>query len=48
MAAVIGLDLFAVDLPFVVTFKHAAAARRTSDSVFLRVRLADGATGWGE
>jgi len=48
MAAVIGLDLFAVDLPFVVTFKHAAAARTTSDSVFLRVRLADGATGWGE
>lgn len=48
MTAVIGLDLFAVDLPFVVAFKHAAAARRTSDSVFLRVRLADGATGWGE
>jgi muconate cycloisomerase len=48
MPAVTGLDLFAVDLPFVVAFKHAAAARTTSDSVFLRVRLADGATGWGE
>jgi len=48
MPAVAGFDLFAVDLPFVVAFKHAAAARRTSDSVFLRVRLDDGAIGWGE
>lgn len=48
MPAVTGFDLFAVDLPFVLAFKHAAAARRTSGSVFLRVRLDDGAIGWGE
>jgi muconate cycloisomerase len=48
MPAVTGLDLFAVDLPFVVAFTHAAASRTTSDSVFVRVTLDGGATGWGE
>src|SRR5215203_924586 len=48
MPAVSRLDLFAVDLPFVVAFKHAAAARRTSDSVFLRLGLDDGAIGRDE
>src|SRR5215204_6554529 len=42
------LDLFAVDLPFKVAFKHAAAARTTSDSLFLRARLDNGTEGWGE
>src|SRR5215212_701456 len=48
MATVTGLELFAVDLPFKVAFRHAAAARTTSESLFLRVRLDDGAEGWGE
>ena len=42
------LDLFAVDLPFKVAFRHAAAARTTSESLFLRARLDDGTEGWGE
>src|SRR5215216_1865456 len=42
------LDLFAVDLPFKVTVRHAAAARTTSDSLFLRARLDNGTEGWGE
>src|SRR5918994_7996171 len=42
------LDLFAVDLPFKVTVRHAAAARTTSESLFLRARLDNGIEGWGE
>jgi L-Ala-D/L-Glu epimerase len=42
------LQLFAVDLPFKVAFRHAAAARTTSESLFLRVGLDSGAEGWGE
>src|SRR4029453_9668055 len=42
------LDLFAVDLPFKVAFRHAAAERTTSDSLFLRAHLDNGVEGWGE
>src|SRR5512132_4005785 len=48
MPQVTDLRLFAVDLPFKVAFRHAAAARTTSDSLFLRARLDDGTEGWGE
>jgi muconate cycloisomerase len=48
MPTVTHLDLFAVDLPFKVAVRHAAATRTTSDSLFLRARLDDGAEGWGE
>jgi L-alanine-DL-glutamate epimerase-like enolase superfamily enzyme len=48
MPAVIELELFAVDLPFKTAFRHAAAARTTSESLFLRVGLDSGAEGWGE
>jgi muconate cycloisomerase len=48
MPTVTELRLFAVDLPFKVAFKHAAAARTTSDSLFLRVGLDSGVEGWGE
>jgi L-Ala-D/L-Glu epimerase len=48
MATVTGLQLFAVDLPFKTAFRHAAAARTTSESLFLRVGLDSGASGWGE
>jgi L-Ala-D/L-Glu epimerase / N-acetyl-D-glutamate racemase len=48
MPTVTQLDLFAVDLPFKVAFRHAAATRTTSDSLFLRARLDDGTEGWGE
>jgi L-alanine-DL-glutamate epimerase-like enolase superfamily enzyme len=48
MPTVTQLDLFAVDLPFKVAVRHAAATRTTSESLFLRVRLDNGAEGWGE
>ena len=48
MPTVTDLRLFAVDLPFKVTVRHAAAARTSSESLFLRARLDNGAEGWGE
>jgi L-Ala-D/L-Glu epimerase / N-acetyl-D-glutamate racemase len=48
MPTVTELQLFAVDLPFKAAFRHAAAARTTSESLFLRVGLDGGAQGWGE
>jgi L-alanine-DL-glutamate epimerase-like enolase superfamily enzyme len=48
MPTVTEFHLFAVDLPFKVTVRHAAAARTTSESLFLRARLDDGTEGWGE
>src|SRR5918992_5297639 len=48
MPTVTELQLFAVDLPFKMAFRHAAAARTTSESLFLRVVLDSGVDGWGE
>jgi L-alanine-DL-glutamate epimerase-like enolase superfamily enzyme len=48
MPIVTGAHLYAVDLPFRTTFRHAAASRRTSESLFLRVQVDTGAEGWGE
>jgi L-alanine-DL-glutamate epimerase-like enolase superfamily enzyme len=48
MPTVTELQLFAVDLPFKAAFRHAAASRTTSESLFLRVRLDSSAEGWGE
>src|ERR687892_1347472 len=48
MPTVTELRLFAVDLPFKTAFRHAAAARITSESLFLRAGLDSGAEGWGE
>jgi len=48
MPAVTELQLFAVDLPFRKPFRHAAAERSTSESLFLRMRLDSGVEGWGE
>jgi L-alanine-DL-glutamate epimerase-like enolase superfamily enzyme len=48
MPTVTELQLFAVELPFKAPFRHAAAERRTSESLFLRARLDDGSEGWGE
>jgi L-Ala-D/L-Glu epimerase / N-acetyl-D-glutamate racemase len=48
MPTVTSLLLFAVDLPFKVAFRHAAAARTTSESLFLRMALDSGVDGWGE
>jgi muconate cycloisomerase len=48
VAKVIEVEVFAVDLPLRVPFRHAAARRRRSESVFLRIRLDNGIDGWGE
>jgi L-Ala-D/L-Glu epimerase len=48
MPTVTELQLFAVDLPFKTAIRHAAAARTTSESLFLRVGLDSGVDGWGE
>jgi muconate cycloisomerase len=45
---VIGIQVCGVDLPLRVPFRHAAAQRRRSESVFLRLRLDNGIDGWGE
>src|SRR5919106_4609673 len=48
MPTVTELELYAVDLPFKTAFRHAAAARTTSESLFLRMGLDSGVHGWGE
>jgi muconate cycloisomerase len=48
MPAVTEFQLFAVDLPFRAPFRHAAAERRTSESLFVRAQLDNGVVGWGE
>jgi L-alanine-DL-glutamate epimerase-like enolase superfamily enzyme len=48
MPTITEFQLYAVDLPFKTAFRHAAAARTTSESLFLRVGLDSGVGGWGE
>jgi muconate cycloisomerase len=48
MARLVGLELYEVDLPFRQPFRHAAAARLRSESLFLRVLADDGQVGFGE
>ena len=48
MPTVTEVDVFAVDLPLRVAFKHSAAYRDRSESVFVRLRLDNGVEGWGE
>jgi L-Ala-D/L-Glu epimerase len=48
MPTVTEFQLYAVDLPLKVSFRHAAATRTASESLFLRARLDSGAEGWGE
>ena len=48
MPSIAGFDLLATDLPFKNPFKHSAAERATSNSIFVRCRLDDGTIGYGE
>lgn len=48
MSAIAGFTLHAAELPFKDPFKHSAAERSSSYSLFLQCRLADGTSGWGE
>ena len=48
MARISGFEVFAVDLPFKASFKHSAAERTTSSSVFLTCTTDSGYSGFGE
>ena len=48
MAAIRSFELLAVDLPFRKPFKHAAAERTNSSSLFVKCTTDTGATGFGE
>ncbi|MEA3412327.1 MAG: enolase C-terminal domain-like protein [Pseudomonadota bacterium] len=48
MARISGFEVFAVDLPFKMSFKHSAAERSTSSSVFLKCTTDSGDSGFGE
>ena len=42
------VEAFHADLPFRFSFKHAAAERAVSESIFVKLRLDNGVEGWGE
>ena len=48
MPAIVGIDLFELDLPFRHAFRHAAAERVRSESLLLRVVTDSGHVGYGE
>lgn len=48
MIKIESLELFSVDLPFKNTFKHAAAIRKYSNSIFLKCTTDTGHIGYGE
>ena len=48
MPSVLRLELMSVDLPFRHAFRHAAATRASSESLFLKCVTDTGAVGFGE
>jgi L-Ala-D/L-Glu epimerase len=48
MCRVMQVDLLAVDLPFKRPFRHAAASRTTSESLFVKCMTETGSIGFGE
>lgn len=48
MPRIVGIDLYALDLPFRHPFRHAAAERARSDSLFVRFLTDGGHVGYGE
>jgi len=48
MPRIVGIELFELDLPFRHAFRHAAAARTASESLFLRCLSDGGQIGYGE
>jgi L-alanine-DL-glutamate epimerase-like enolase superfamily enzyme len=48
MPRIVSFAVHATELPFRVKFEHAAASRRSSESLFVELHLDDGTTGWGE
>jgi muconate cycloisomerase len=48
MARIKSFELLSVEIPFKRPFKHAAAERSTSESLFLKCTIASGSIGFGE
>jgi muconate cycloisomerase len=48
MARIVGIELYELDLPFRQPFRHAAAARLRSESLFVRCLADGGRIGYGE
>ncbi len=48
MARIKTFEIFKVDLPFKIKFKHAAASRQYSNSLFVKATADDGSIGFGE
>lgn len=48
MARIVSFAVHAIELPFRIRFEHAAASRRSSESLFVELHLDNGIIGWGE
>jgi L-alanine-DL-glutamate epimerase-like enolase superfamily enzyme len=48
MPKISGLEVFKVNIPFKVAFKHSLKSRQNSESIFVKVSLDNGITGFGE
>lgn len=48
MPQIKSFEIYPTDLPFKKAFKHTAAERKTSDSIFLKCNLGTGTVGYGE
>lgn len=48
MPEISGIEIFKVNIPFRVSFKHALKERRVSESIFIKVALGNGVCGYGE
>ena len=48
MPKISGLEVFKVNIPFKAAFKHSLKSRQNSESIFVRVSLDNGVTGFGE
>ncbi|MCX5665863.1 MAG: dipeptide epimerase [Candidatus Omnitrophica bacterium] len=48
MPKISGLEVFKVNIPFKAAFEHSLKSRRDSESIFVKVSLDNGVTGFGE
>jgi L-alanine-DL-glutamate epimerase-like enolase superfamily enzyme len=48
MVTIGSFEIFSAELPFRVKFKHSAAERTTSSSIFVKCTTETGTSGWGE
>jgi len=48
MPKISGLEVFKVNIPFKIAFKHSLKSRQNSESIFVKVSLDNGVAGFGE